>query len=36
MEKLENRFMNLVESTARDKGVLRKQKISDGWFRRFI
>ena len=28
--------MNIVESTARDKGILKKQKISDGWFRRFI
>ena len=26
----------MVEKTARDKDVLRKRKISDGWFRRFI
>ena len=26
----------VVEKTAREKGVLRKQKISDGWFRRFL
>ena len=25
----------MVEQTAREKKVLRKQKISDGWFRRF-
>ena len=28
--------MNIVESTVRDKGILKKQKISDGWFRHFI
>ncbi|XP_065894182.1 uncharacterized protein [Dysidea avara] len=28
--------MNIVESTARGKGLLRKRRISDGWFRRFI
>ena len=26
----------MVEQTAREKQVLRKQKISDGWFRRFL
>jgi len=25
-----------VKRTARDKDVLRKEKISDGWLRRFI
>ena len=34
--KTRKQVLNLVESTACDKGVLRKQKISDGWFRRFI
>jgi len=34
--KTRKQVMNLVETTACDKGVLRKQKISDGWFRRFI
>ena len=34
--KTRKQVLNLVESTARDEGVLRKQKISDGWFRRFI
>jgi len=34
--KTRKQVMNLVETTARDKGVLRKQKISDGWFQRFI
>jgi len=28
--------MNIVESPAKDKGLLRKRRISDGWFRRFI
>ena len=26
----------MVESAARDKGVLRKDRISDGWFRGFM
>ena len=26
----------MVEKTARDKELLRKEKISDGWFRRFF
>lgn len=26
----------LVESTACDKGTLQKERISDGWFRRFL
>ena len=26
----------MVEQTAHEKQVLRKQKISDGWFRRFL
>ena len=26
----------MVEKTARDKNLLRKEKISDGWFRRFL
>ena len=34
--KTRKQVMNLVESIARDKGVLRKQKISDGWFRHFL
>ena len=34
--KTRKQVMNIVESTARDKGILKKQKISDGWFRRFI
>ena len=25
----------LIEKVAREKGVLKKQKVSDGWFRRF-
>ena len=29
-------IMNIVESTAREKGLLRKCRISDGWFRCFI
>ena len=27
---------NMVKSIARDKGVLRKDGISDGWFRGFM
>jgi len=27
---------NMVESAARDKGVLRKGRISDGWFHCFM
>ena len=34
--KTRKQVMNIVESTARDKGILKKQKISDGWFQRFI
>jgi len=26
----------VVEKTARDKGVLQKERIGDGWFRRFL
>ena len=28
--------MNIIESTARKKGLLRKHTISDGWFWCFI
>ena len=34
--KTRKQVMNIAESTARDKGILRKKKISDGWFQRFI
>ena len=34
--KTRKQVMNIAESTARDKGILRKKKISDGWFRCFI
>jgi len=30
--KTKKQVINLAESTAHDKGVLRKQKITDGWF----
>ena len=30
--KTRKQVMNIVKSTARDKGILKKQKISDGWF----
>jgi len=28
--------MNIAESTAKEKGLFTKHRISDGWFRRFI
>ena len=34
--KTRKQVMNIVESTAHDKGILKKQKINNGWFRRFI
>jgi len=33
--KTRKQVMNIAES-AREKGLLRKCRISDGWFRRFI
>ena len=29
-------MLNVVETTAKEKGFRRKRRISDGWFRRFI
>ena len=34
--KTKKQVKSIVENAARDKEVLRKSKISDGWFRRFI
>jgi len=34
--KTQKQVMEIVESTAQEKGLLRKSKISQGWFRRFI
>ena len=34
--KTKKQIKSMVESAARDKGVLRKRKITDGWFRRFM
>ena len=34
--KTKKQIKNMVESAARDKGVLRKGRISDGWFRGFM
>ena len=29
-------IINIVQSTGREKGLLRKHRISDGWFQHFI
>jgi len=34
--KTRKQVMNIVESTAREKGLLRKHRIRDGWFQHFI
>ena len=34
--KTKKQIKAMVEKTARDKSTLRKEKISDGWFRRFL
>lgn len=34
--KTRKQIKNIAESVARDKGVLRSNRISDGWFRRFL
>jgi len=34
--KTRKQVMNIVESMAKEKGLLRKFRINDGWFRRFI
>ena len=34
--KTRKQVLNIVESTAREKGLLRKRRISDGWFQHFI
>ena len=34
--KTRKEVMGIVEATAQEKGLLRKKKISQGWFRRFI
>ena len=34
--KTRKQVMNIVESTAREKGLLRKRRISDSWFWHFI
>ena len=34
--KTKKQIKAMVEKTARDKNTLRKEKISDGWFRRFL
>jgi len=34
--KTRKQVLKIVESTAKEKGLLRKHRISDGWFRRFI
>ena len=34
--KTKKQIKSMVESAARDKGVLGKRKITDGWFRRFM
>ena len=35
MVKTRKKEMNTVESTVKEKGLLRKYRISDGWFRHF-
>ena len=35
MVKARKQEMNIVESTIKEKGLLRKYRISDGWFRHF-
>ena len=34
--KMRKQIKAMVEKTACDKRLLRKDKISDGWFRRFL
>jgi len=34
--KTRNQIKAMVENAAKDKGTLRKSKISDGWYRRFL
>jgi len=34
--KTRKQFKAVVETAAREKGILRKERISDGWFRRFL
>jgi len=34
--KIRKQVINIVETTAKEKGLLRKHRISDGWFRHFI
>ena len=34
--KTREQIKSMVEKTAREKNLLRKNKISDGWFRRFL
>ena len=34
--KTRKQVKNIAESVARDKGVLKSKRISDGWFRRFL
>ena len=36
MARVDLRSKGLVEAVAREKATLRKKKISDGWFRRFM
>ena len=35
-DKIRKQMMNIIETTAEEKGVLRKHRISDGWFRHFV
>ena len=32
----DNKCRGLVEKVAHDKGVLKKSKVTDGWFKRFL
>ena len=34
--KTRKQVKSLVERTAREKGTLKKNKLTDGWFRRFL
>ena len=34
--KTRKQIKNIAESVARDKGILKRSRISDGWFRRFL
>lgn len=34
--KTRKQIKNIAESVARDKGILKSKRISDGWFRRFL